>query len=276
MADAACLAWVKSEPKKAMRYFKATVEYDGTDFAGFQWQHNQRTVQAVLEAAISTRTEQTVRLTGAGRTDSGVHALGQVVSFGCESTIPTARMAVALNGALPHDLMVRQVEEVGPDFSARFSASSRIYAYLILNRDTRSALLRRYTALYRLPLDVIAMQECARLLLGEQDFACFTNELESDKTSLREVMRCQVGRYHKCILVRIEANAFLRGMVRNIVGTLMEVGAGRRSAQEIPVLLQSRDRRLAGPTAPPQGLTLLKVRYGIRKHYSSSPAETQS
>lgn len=250
-----------------MRYFKATVEYDGTEFAGFQWQHNLRTVQGVLEAAIAVRTEQTVRLTGAGRTDSGVHALGQVVSFACESTIPTERMAVALNGILPPDLMIRHVDEVGPDFSARFSASSRIYAYLILNRDTRSALLRRYTALYRMPLDVAAMQEGARLLLGEQDFACFTNELEPDQPSKRDVMRCHVGRYHKCIVVRIEANAFLRGMVRNIVGTLMEVGAGRRSAQDIPAVIQSRDRRLAGPTAPPQGLTLLKVRYGLRKNY---------
>jgi tRNA pseudouridine38-40 synthase len=250
-----------------MRYFKATVEYDGTDFAGFQWQHDIRTVQGTLEAALAQRTGQTVRLTGAGRTDAGVHALGQVVSFGCETRIPIERMAIALNTALPPDLTVRQVEEVGPGFSARFSASSRLYAYLILNRDMRSPVLRRYSALCVTPLDVRAMQESARLLLGEQDFACFTNELIAEQMTMRDVMRCQVGRYRKFVVVRIEANAFLRGMVRNIVGTLMEVGMGKRPVQDIPRLLESRDRRQAGPTAPPQGLCLLKARYGQRKNY---------
>ena len=159
-----------------MRYFKATIEYDGTDFAGFQWQHDIRTVQGTLEAAIAQRTGQTVRLTGAGRTDAGVHALGQVVSFGCETRIPIERMTIALNTALPPDLIVRQAEEVEPGFNARFSASSRMYAYLILNRDMRSPLLRRYSAQCQTPLDAQAMQESAKLLLGEQDFACFTNE----------------------------------------------------------------------------------------------------
>src|SRR2546430_1299639 len=117
-----------------MRTFKATVEYDGTDFAGFQWQRGVRTVQGALEAAIALRTGQTVRVTGAGRTDAGVHALGQVVSFAAETRIPTERMALALNSALPPDLSVRCVEEVADTFNARFTASSRLYAYLILNR----------------------------------------------------------------------------------------------------------------------------------------------
>ena len=211
-----------------MRYFKATVEYDGTDFAGFQYQHQARTVQGVLEAAIAERTGQNLRLVGAGRTDAGVHALGQVVSFGCETRIPLEKMAVALNSALPLDLTVRHVSECAPDFSARFSASSRLYAYLILNRNMPSAIMRRYSALHIAPLDVDMMQAGANLLLGEQDFACFTNELEADKTSMRDVLRCQVNRRGKFVVVRIEASAFLRGMVRNIVGTLLEVGAGRR------------------------------------------------
>src|SRR5580704_11668135 len=129
-----------------VRHFKATVEYDGADFAGFQWQNNARTVQGVLENAIAKRTGQAIRLTGAGRTDSGVHALGQVVSFGVETAIPLERMALALNSALPSDVAVRSVEEVGADFSARFSASSRVYGYLILNSGTRSALWHRYSA----------------------------------------------------------------------------------------------------------------------------------
>lgn len=258
-----------------MRHFRATVEYDGTDFAGFQWQHETRTVQGELEAAILERTGQTVRLTGAGRTDAGVHALGQVVSFSAETRIPTDRMALALNGTLPADLSVRNVEEVGPEFSARFSASSRLYAYLILNRNLRSALLRRYTAFQPEPLDTRAMQAGADLLLGEQDFAAFTNELDPERTTMRDVTRCRIGRYRDLTLVRIEANAFLRGMVRNIVGTLMEIGTGKRQPDEISTILASRDRKTAGPTAPPQGLCLLKVRYGARKDYrkQSSVAE---
>ena len=167
---------------------------------------------------------------------------------------------------------MRQVEEVEPGFNARFSASSRMYAYLILNREMRSPLLRRYSALCLTPLDVQAMQESAKLLLGEQDFACFTNELVAEQVTMRDVMRCQVGRHGKFVVVRIEANAFLRGMVRNIVGTLMEVGMGKRPAHDIPRLLASRDRRQAGPTAPPQGLCLLKARYGHRKNYGAARA----
>lgn len=253
-----------------MRYFKATLEYDGTDFCGFQWQHGVRTVQSVLETAIEQRVEHRVNLTGAGRTDSGVHAVGQVVSFGGETRIPIAKMAIALNGVLPPDITIRKVEEVGPEFSARFSASSRVYAYLILNRDTPSAVLGRFTTQVRFPLDVEAMQYAAQQLLGEQDFACFTNELDTEKSSMRHVMRCHVGRYRKFVLVRIEANAFLRGMVRNIVGTLLEIGTGRRPADDVPRLIRSRDRKQAGPTAPPQGLTLMRVRYGKRIHYGTS------
>jgi tRNA pseudouridine38-40 synthase len=253
-----------------IRRFKATIEYDGTEFAGFQWQKERRTIQGTLEAAIEKRTGQAIRLTGAGRTDAGVHALGQVVSFGVETAIPLARMALALNSALPEDLVVRCVEEVGPEFNARFSASSRLYAYLILNRRMPSALWRRYSALCVEPLDVQAMQAGAEFLLGEQDFASLTNELKPGETTMREVMRCQVGRFRGFVLVRIEANAFLRGMVRATVGTLMEVGMGRRTPDDIRTLLEAKDRRLAGPSAPPQGLCLLRVRYGMRKVYPRS------
>ncbi len=259
-----------------MRYFKATVEYDGTDFAGFQFQHDARTVQGVLEAAIKERTGQQLRLVGAGRTDAGVHALGQVVSFGCETRIPLEKMAIALNSALPPDLTIRHVEETAPEFSARFSASSRLYAYMILNRNVPSAIMRRYSAQYSASLDVDMMQIGANHLLGEQDFACFTNELEADKSSMRDVLRCRVNRRGKFVVVRIEASAFLRGMVRNIVGTLMEVGAGRRDANSLPDLIRSRDRRQAGPTAPPQGLCLLKARYGFRKDYAAIRAASEA
>lgn len=250
-----------------LRYFKATIEYDGTDFCGYQWQHGKRTVQSAFEKALLKRTGQEVRIEGAGRTDSGVHGLGQVVSFACETRIPVESMALALNSALPRDLTVKKVEEVPPTFHARFSASSRIYIYLIFNRRTPSALWHRYSAFCPVPLDVSAMQETANLLLGERDFAAFANQLDDEKTTMRDVMSCRVRRHHDFVIARVEANAFLRGMVRNIVGTLMEAGEGKRSPHSIPEVLASRDRKLAGPSAPPQGLYLLRVRYGERKQY---------
>lgn len=251
-----------------MRYFKATIEYDGTDFCGYQWQHGLRTVQGVLEKAIEVRTEQVVRIEGAGRTDSGVHSLGQVIGFNCETRIPGESMVLALNSVLPGDVVVKKVEEVSSTFRARFSASSRSYAYLIFNRQTPSALWSRYSAFCPVPLDVAAMQKAANLLLGEQDFAAFANDLDREKVTMRDVMSCRVRRQHDFVIVRVEANAFLRGMVRNIVGTLMEVGVGKRTLDSIPKVLASCDRRLAGPTAPPQGLCLLKVCYGERKNYA--------
>lgn len=251
-----------------VRHFKATVEYDGTSFAGFQWQNNARTVQGVLESAITQRTGQTIRLTGAGRTDAGVHALGQVVSFGVETAIPLERMALALNSALPEDVSVRSVEEMRADFSARFSASSRVYGYLILNSRTRSAHWRRYSALCAETLDVSEMRRAAELLLGERDFAAFANDTHSGEPTMRNVMHCGVCRRSRFVLVRIEANAFLRGMVRTTVGTLMQVGTGARTADSVSEVLETRDRRNAGPSAPAEGLCLIRVKYGERASYA--------
>jgi tRNA pseudouridine38-40 synthase len=250
------------------RTFKAVLEYDGTDFRGFQWQHGERTVQAELESAIALRTGRQVRVTGAGRTDAGVHALGQVVSFAVETRIPAERMAAALNSGLPRDLSVRSVEEADPEFNARFKASSRIYAYLILNRSTPSAIWRRYSGFVARPLDVEAMRQAAATLIGEQDFAAFTTGLQPGEPTYRDLMQCRISAWRGLILVRLEANAFLRGMVRNIVGTLIGIGNGARPPEHIRVVQASRDRQLAGPSAPPQGLCLVRVRYGERKTYA--------
>lgn len=224
-------------------------------------------MQTCLEDAIAGRTAQTVRITGAGRTDAGVHGLGQVISFGCETRIPADRMAIALNSVLPPDVGVRRVDEVDEQFNARFSASSRLYAYLILNRPLRSPLLRRYSARCEKQLDIEAMQHACAGMLGERNFGAFANELDAAQPTWREVTRFQVGRYHAFVVVRIEANAFLRGMVRTLVGTLLDVGVGKRTPEAMQGLLETPDRRLAGPSAPPQGLCLLKVRYGERKQY---------
>jgi tRNA pseudouridine38-40 synthase len=251
----------------SQRHFRATVEYDGTDFSGFQWQHGERTVQGALEAALLHRTGQAIRLTGAGRTDAGVHAVGQVITFSAETRIPTDRIAIALNSALPSDVYVRSAAEVDPEFNARFSASSRIYGYVIRCSETRSPLWRRFSAPCKHALNVSAMQEAAAMLIGEQDFAAFANQLQPQEPTMRNVMRCSVAQHGRFVVVRIEANAFLRGMVRCIVGTLMQVGDGTRSPDIVQELIQSRDRRLAGPSAPAQGLCLLRVRYGERRDY---------
>jgi tRNA pseudouridine38-40 synthase len=177
-------------------------------------------------------------------------------------------MAAALNSALPRDLTVREVEEVGAEFNARFKASSRLYTYLILNRAAPSAIWRRYSGFAPRPLDLGAMREAAALLVGEQDFAAFTNALQPDEPTFRDVMQCRMSAWRGMILLRIEANAFLRGMVRNIVGTLMEVGGGAYPPEQMKVIQATRDRRMAGPSAPPQGLCLVRVRYGERKTYA--------
>lgn len=251
-----------------MRSFKAIVEYDGSDFAGFQWQHNLRTVQGELENALGKRCEHPVKIVGAGRTDSGVHAIGQVISFHSDTKIPVDRLPIALSCTLPEDISVTKVEEVSSEFSARFSASSRVYAYLIHNRRIPSAVWRRYSTHFSEPLDVSRMQAAALGLIGDQDFASFGNELDPEHTTMREVMHCALRRTGEFVILRIEANAFLRGMVRTIAGTLIDIGRGRREPEEIRSILDARDRRKAGPSAPPQGLCLVKVRYGRRKVYA--------
>lgn len=245
-----------------MRCFMVTLEYDGTDFAGFQFQVGQRSVQEAVEQAIYRLTGQEVRVSGAGRTDAGVHALGQVVGFRCETRIPIDRMALALNSALPRDVAAVKVAEVGERFHARFSARSRAYAYVILNRPLPSAVFRRYTMHCPQPLDVEAMRAAAEQMVGTHDFRAWANSTHETATTIRRVMRCSVRTAKSFILVQVEANGFLRGMVRNVVGTLVEVGAGKRAPAEISEITESRDRALAGPCAPARGLCLVRVRYG--------------
>lgn len=256
-----------------MRQFKAIVEYDGTDFAGFQWQSNARSVQSVLEAAIEKRTGQTVRVACAGRTDAGVHALGQVISFRVNTEIPIEKMALALNSALSKDITVRKANEVEASFHARFSASSRKYYYLMLSRKMPSALIRRYVGFTPYALDLDAMQTATESILGERDFAAFANELQPGKPTSRDLMRFDIRKHRGLFVVRVEANAFLRGMVRTMVGTLLEVGHGKRDPESLPDLLATRNRKLAGASAHAQGLCLYRVRYGVRKEYGLTRTE---
>lgn len=248
-----------------MRRLKLTVEYDGTDFRGYQVQgKGERTVQSVLGEAVSTLLpREEVILHGAGRTDVGVHALGQVVSFETESALPIERWAIALNSMLPPDLAVAQAEEAVPDFHARFSARQRTYGYLIWTRRTRSALWGRYSLHYRRPLDVGLMRQAATALVGTHDFASFARAGGNPgRTTTRDLRRLSVRQMRNGFLVTVTATGFLRSMVRNIVGGLVTVGAGDLPPVALEEILALRDRALNPiPPAMPQGLCLLRVDY---------------
>lgn len=237
------------------------MEYDGTDFAGFQYQLDVRSVQSVIEEAVKRITGQAVRVSGAGRTDAGVHALGQVVGFTVDTRIPLDRMVPALNSGLPVDVRIGRVDEVGPEFHARFDAVSRKYVYLILNRRAPSALFGRYSWHVPHRLDAAAMHDAGMRLQGEFDYAAWANDLREARTSVRRLTRCAVRARGPFVMVAVEANAFLKGMVRNIVGTLEQVGCGRRLPDDMDRITRSLDRGQAGPTAPARGLCLVRVRY---------------
>lgn len=248
-----------------MRRLKLTLEYDGTDFRGYQAQgKGERTVQSVLGQAVSTLVpREQITLNGAGRTDVGVHALGQVVSFETESALPIERWAIALNSLLPPDIAVAQVEEAAPDFHARFSARRRTYAYLIWTRRTRSAIWGRYSLHFRRPLDVTLMRQAAAPLVGAHDFASFARAGgDPGRTTTRDLSRLSVRQMQNGLLVTVSASGFLRSMVRNLVGGLVTVGVGDLPPSALEEILARRDRALNPiPPAVPQGLCLLRVDY---------------
>ncbi len=248
-----------------MHRLKLTVEYDGTDFRGFQTQgKGERTVQSVLEQAVSTLVpREEIILHGAGRTDVGVHALGQVVSFETESALPIERWAIALNSLLPRDIAVARVEEAAPDFHARFSARARTYGYLIWTRRTRSAIWGRYSLHCRRPLDIALMRQAAAPLVGAHDFASFARAGGNPgRTTTRDLQRLSIRPLRNGLLVSVMANGFLRSMVRNLVGGLVAVGAGDLAPAALEEILARRDRaRNPIPPAVPQGLCLLRVDY---------------
>jgi len=246
----------------SIRYFKLIVEYEGTKFAGFQWQKDQRTVQGEIERVLSQVMKERINIVAAGRTDAGVHATGQVIKFQTENRIPVDKIPYALNAELPSDIRIRRAEQTSPQFHPRYDAKSRRYVYLIDNQRFPSVFTRRIATHVPQRLDVQAMQEGADRLVGVHDFAAFqaAGSAETGST-VRELKLLRVRRHGAMVRVTVEANAFLYKMVRNIVGTLIRVGLGELSPGDVEVILQGRDRKLAGPTAPPQGLCLVKVTY---------------
>ena len=245
-----------------MRNIKLTIEYDGTDFHGWQIQPGLRTIQGVIKERIAQITQGEVNLIGAGRTDAGVHALGQVANFQTESFIELIALQRGLNSLLSPDIVIKAAEEVEEGFHARFSARNKRYEYHILNRSYPSALLRAYAWFIPHQLDLASMERCGRLLIGSHDFSSFRASGDESRHSVREVIRLEIERRQgDLIVIVIAANAFLREMVRSIVGTLVDVGKGKTSLEEFEEIFQARDRRQAGMTAPAEGLFLVEVRY---------------
>ena len=237
------------------------IEYDGTSYNGWQRQKTGLGVQQRLEEALSLVANETVEVVCAGRTDTGVHASGQVVHFDTDSERSERGWLLGANTNLPEDISVSWVKPVDQDFHARFSAVGRSYRYLILNRLQRSALHRSRAWWVYEPLDEVPMQAAAQRLLGEHDFSAFRSAACQANTAVREITAISVSRSGDWLTIDVTANAFLMNMVRNIVGSLAAVGLGEQGVEWISDVLESRDRKAGGITAPPHGLTLVGVDY---------------
>ena len=244
-----------------MRTFKVTLAYDGTNFAGWQMQAGPRTVQGVLEDALQPIENRRVIVHAAGRTDAGVHAAGQVVSFSLTSAIPPDALLRALNVRLPEDARVMQVEEAAPDFHARFHARRKTYHYAIFNGLVVPPQRRHFVWHVPQLLDVDAMDAAAQALVGEHDFAAFQAAGGEVSSTRREIFASHVAGSELDVIYEVTGTGFLRHMVRNIVGTLVDIGRSRRPIDDIRRVLESRDRTLASATAPPHGLSLVSVDY---------------
>jgi tRNA pseudouridine38-40 synthase len=237
------------------------VEYDGTAFHGWQFQPGLRTVCGDIEATLATLFAEPIKLTAAGRTDTGVHATGQVVSFTAARRFPIERLALALNARLPPDISARDAAIAPDDFSARFDARRRTYEYLILNRATPSAAVSRFTHHVWKPIDRERFERAAADLIGEFDFVALCGVLPVHGPTVRSISSVQLERSGELARIRIVGDGFLHRMVRITVGTLVEIATGRRPIDDIPRIIASRDRKVAGYTAPACGLFLTGVTY---------------
>jgi tRNA pseudouridine38-40 synthase len=241
-----------------MRNIRLNLEYDGTDFQGWQKQPGARTVQGTLETAIQIVCRHPAETVGCARTDAGVHALAYVASFRTESDLEASRLSLALNGCLPEDIAIVRAEDAPDDFHARFSARSRRYVYRITEAPT--AVWRRYAFHSHHALDVDRMSKAGEHLVGEHDFTSFT-PVTNDANKVCRVIDLAVAREGSQITIAVEATRFVHHMVRVIAGTLMEVGRGRIEPEQVGEALRKKDRREAGPTAAALGLMLWRVRY---------------
>jgi tRNA pseudouridine38-40 synthase len=253
-----------------MPNLKLEIEYDGTDYYGWQVQNgikasahyqSKKTIQNVLEQVLKKVLQEDIKLTVAGRTDSGVHALSQVANFKSSSRMPFERLRWALNCLLPEDIKVTRINNVGSDFNSRFSAKSKVYRYTILNRKYSSALLASRVYFFHYPLDLEVMRSEAKALLGRHNFKSFQAAELRQRNPIRTIKRIKLTKDKHLLHIDIEADSFLYNMVRNIAGTLLEIGRGRFPKGSMVKILESRNRKLAGPTLPAKGLCLVRVKY---------------
>jgi tRNA pseudouridine38-40 synthase len=247
-----------------MRNYKIVLSYDGTDFQGWQTQPGFRTVQETLETALQQLTgEAKVRVNASGRTDAGVHALGQVANFHSAMTVPFHKLLGAINAHLPDDIVVHSVEEAPHSFNANRDALRKLYRYVIHDGPTPSPFVRKYCSESKHPLDAAAMARAAVALIGRHDFRSFETEWPNRMSSVRTITHLSVNRAGEYIWIDVEADGFLYNMVRAIAGTLIYVGRGFWSEARVAEILAAQDRVQAGPTAPPQGLFLVRVTYAV-------------
>jgi len=253
-----------------MRNIKLTIEYDGTNYAGWQRQKTRqasgvrrqiKTIQETIERVLQKILQEKIKLIGSGRTDAGVHAQSQVANFKTNSDIPLEKLQRALNGLLPDDIVITKLEKAGLSFHSRFDAKSKVYRYTILNRAYPSAILRKKVYFYPFPLDIKFMQRESRVLSGEHNFRSFQSSGSLTTNPVRTIKRLKITKEDALIHIDIKAEGFLYNMARNIVGTLIEVARHRLKKGELKRILLAEDRRLAGPTAPSKGLCLIKVNY---------------
>lgn len=240
------------------------LEYDGSRFCGWQTQPAACAVQDALEAALAAIANVPVKVASAGRTDTGVHALAQVVHFDTEALRPESAWVRGVNALLPAAVSVRWAREVAPEFHARFSAQARRYRYVLLNRAVRPGLAAGRVGWFHAALDIDAMQQAARYLIGEHDFSAFRAAECQAKTPVRNLTELNIRRVNDYVVFDLRANAFLHHMVRNIVGGLVYVGKGKHTPEWVGELLRGRDRKLAAPTFAPDGLYLSAVEYEAR------------
>lgn len=270
-----------------MRNIRFKIEYDGTNYCGWQRQKSNnvgdgharpvRSIQETIETTLYQILQEKIKIIVSGRTDSGVHAKAQVANFKTNSNIALEKLVLSINALLPEDIAVYNIEEAPEDFHSRFCVKSKVYRYTILNSYFRSALLRNYVFSFVFPLDVKLMRAEAKCLLGRHDFKAFCAFASGVKTTVRTIKKISIKhdfytliprRYvgagairHPLIIVDIEADGFLYNMVRNIVGTLIEIGRGHFSKGSLKKIIRSKNRKIAGPTAPAKGLCLLEVKY---------------
>ncbi len=248
-----------------MNTIKLILSYDGTNYHGWQLQKGHTTVQEVLEEAIEKIVHEKIRVTAAGRTDAGVHASGQVVHFISETKIPERILKRAINSKLPDDIQIIKLQKALKDFHARFSAKSKIYQYHIWLGETLPVFQRHFVLHHPGKFDVLSVAKAVRVLKGRHDFSSFAVNPNLNRKPLRDKVRlmkdAQLKKKGHLITIQLEAEGFLYKMVRSIVGTLLDVGEGKLSANEFKEIFQKRDRRFAGKTAPPHGLCLVKVKY---------------